>query len=71
MSPVEHVHLTLYFAGDTDPRHLNKVAESVRRAATALGPITLRPEALATLPRQGPARLLAIITDSPGNLIEL
>lgn len=67
----EQVHLTLFFVGDTDPRQLEGVVESVRRSASGIGAIVLRPRRLVTLPERGAARLVAMETDAPANLVEL
>lgn len=67
----DQLHLTLFFVGDTDPRQLNETIESVRRSASGIGPITLTPRALVSLPEHAPPRLLALETDSPPNLLEL
>lgn len=71
MTPVEQVHLTAQFIGDTDPRDLAGVAESVRRSASGIGRFMLTPLRLVTLPRRGPARLVAAETDAPPPLTEL
>lgn len=66
----EQVHLTLYFVGDTDPRQVDTVLESVRRSASGIGPITLTPRSLVSLPERGPPRLVALEVDSSANLME-
>ena len=58
-SAPEQVHLTLQFIGDTDPRELEDVRESVQRAVSGLSPATVRVEALISLPERGRARLVA------------
>jgi len=71
ITPEAQVHLTLYFVGDTDPRRLDEVVESVRRSASGIGEIELRPLRLVTLPEHGAARLVAMETDAPANVVEL
>jgi 2'-5' RNA ligase len=70
-TPEAQVHLTLFFVGDTDPRQLGGVVESVRRSASGIGGIVLRPLRLVTLPARGGPRLVAMETDAPANLVEL
>ncbi len=70
-TPAEQLHLTLLFLGDTDPRHLDWVTESVDRAAAGLSEITLTPQRLIALPKRPAARLIAIETDAPPVLLEL
>ncbi|MCA9288130.1 MAG: RNA 2',3'-cyclic phosphodiesterase [Phycisphaerales bacterium] len=70
-TPPEHVHLTLQFIGDRAERELDETVESIRRSAGGIGPFALRTERLITLPRRGPARLIAAETDSPAPLLEL
>lgn len=69
----EPPHLTLQFLGETHPRELNDIAESMTRSASGLGPITLQATHLSTLPTNAntPPRLLAILTTNPPQLQEL
>ena len=67
----EQVHLTLQFIGDTPSRDMPEVEESVRRSASGIGALTLRPTRLIVLPERGPARLIAAATDSPPAMLEL
>lgn len=72
--PAEQVHLTLLFIGDTDPRDLRAVTESVDRSAAGLEPFHLTPTRLFTIPDRpptAPPRLLAAETDAPPALLEL
>lgn len=69
--PAHQVHLTLFFIGDTHPRELRDVRESVERAASGLPAFHLTPTRLITLPERGPARLIACETDQPAPLMEL
>lgn len=70
-TPPSQVHLTLQFVGDVPARELDDVIESVERSAAGLGPFTLTPRRLVSLPERGRARLVAAETDSPANLLEL
>lgn len=70
-TPPEQVHLTLQFIGNVPPRDLDGVTESVRRATAGIGPFTLTPLRLITLPENGPPRLVAAVTDAPPQLFEL
>lgn len=67
----EQVHLTLQFIGETRQDALPEVEESVRRACAGIGPFTLEPTKLISLPRRGPARLVACETSAPAGLLEL
>ena len=70
-TPLEQVHLTLQFVGDTPAADLERVIESVERAASGLTQPALTPEALITLPERGPKRLIAVRTDADATLLEL
>lgn len=69
------VHLTLHFIGETDPKRLDGVAESVARSASGIGAFTMTPERIVTLPRPSArrreARLVAAATDAPAELLEI
>jgi RNA 2',3'-cyclic 3'-phosphodiesterase len=67
----EQVHMTIQFVGDTDPRELPEVEESVRRSAAGLSSFELRPHRLMTLPPGPRPRLIAVETDAPPSLVEL
>ncbi len=69
--PASQVHLTLFFIGDTHPRDLEHVSESVARAAGGLRGFALTPTRLLTLPESGAPRLLAATTDQPASLMEV
>lgn len=70
-TPVEQVHLTLQFVGDTPSSRVEGVVETVRRAAGGIQGFELIPLRLITLPARGSARLAAIETDAPPPLLEL
>ncbi len=74
-TPLDQLHLTLLFIGETDLRQLPQVQESVERAASGLPAFTLTPQRLTTLPSPSsprtPARLLACETSWPPHAAEL
>lgn len=70
-TPAEHVHLTLQFIGDTRIKDLERVRESVERAASGVGAFRLRPLRLIGLPVRGPTRLIAAETDDPAPMLEI
>ena len=70
-TPAGQVHMTLQFMGDTRAAKLGETIESVERAAAGIGAFTLSPERLLTLPKHGPARLVAAETDAPAPLLEM
>lgn len=68
------LHMTLAFIGDTDPKALPDVRESVDRSCSGVGPFDLRAQRLVTIPTPndgGPARLVAAVTDAPAGLLEV
>ncbi|MBX3375390.1 MAG: RNA 2',3'-cyclic phosphodiesterase [Phycisphaeraceae bacterium] len=71
VTPLDQVHLTVQFIGDTEERELPNVVESVRRAAAGIGTFSLSPQRLISLPERGPVRLVALETDAPTALLEL
>ena len=68
--PLEQVHMTLQFIGETPERDLPEVIESVRRSVAGLEPFTLVPMRLVTFPDRRPPRLIAVETDAPAGLLE-
>jgi len=70
-TPLDQVHITLLFIGDTPARNVPEVIESVERACAGIAPFELRPIGLATLPIQGPPRVIAALTDVPPVILEL
>ncbi|MGI9015228.1 MAG: RNA 2',3'-cyclic phosphodiesterase [Phycisphaerales bacterium] len=70
-TPVEQVHLTLQFIGDTPQSRMETVIESIARAASGIGPVHLQPQRLRILPDRGPARVLAIEANQTPALLEL
>lgn len=78
----EQVHLTLQFIGDTDPRRLDDVIESIDRAKKGIYAFQLQPHVFIAYPkaieqpdgqyrRRPSPRLIAAETDAPSNLLEL
>ncbi len=70
-TPIEQVHLTLQFVGDTPGPRVDDVAETVGRACGGIDAFTLTPIRLITLPERGSPRLLAMQTDAPPPLLEM
>ncbi|QOJ00706.1 MAG: 2'-5' RNA ligase family protein [Phycisphaeraceae bacterium] len=70
-TPVAHVHLTLAFIGETRAAELPIVSESVSRSVSGLGPMTLTPNRLATLPARGVPRTLVCVAEASPVLVEL
>lgn len=70
-TPPDQIHLTIQFIGERTPKELDDAIESVARSASGLGPFRLTPRRLCVLPENGPARLIAIETDAPPQLIEI
>jgi 2'-5' RNA ligase len=68
--PLEQVHMTLQFIGDTPERDLPEVLESVQRSVAGLSRFTLTPFRLITFPDRGTPRLIALETDAPPALLE-
>lgn len=70
-TPLDQVHMTLQFIGETPRRDLDSVQESFERSAAGLPGFTLTPTRLITLPHRGHPRLIAAETDSPPALLEM
>ena len=71
ITPVEQVHMTLQFIGDTRTKDLERVRESVERSVSGIHSFVLTPIRLLTLPERRPARLIAATTDAPAALLEI
>jgi 2'-5' RNA ligase len=65
------LHLTLQFIGDTDPRQLDDVRESISRAVSGIQPATVAVQSLISLPERGRARLIAAALEPHPTLLEL
>lgn len=63
--------MTLFFLGNTGPRELRDVRESVERSVAGVRPFELTPQRLVTLPERGPPRVYAVQTDRPPGLMEI
>lgn len=70
-TPVELIHLTLVFIGNTGAKQVRGVIESVQRAASGIGPVTLSPQRLATHPPGRGPKTVVVFTDAPPGLLEL
>lgn len=70
-TPVEQVHMTVQFIGDTPSAELDATIESVQRAVANLKQFDLRPARLISLPERGPARLVAAETTAHPTLMEI
>lgn len=71
LTPVEQVHLTLQFIGDTPVKELDRTIESCRRAAKGLEAFQLTAQEFITLPERGRTRLIAVETDAHPTLLEI
>ncbi|MCA9312512.1 MAG: RNA 2',3'-cyclic phosphodiesterase [Phycisphaerales bacterium] len=70
LTPPEQVHLTLLFIGPADPREVEEIRESVRRAAAGVSAARSCATTLMTLPRRGPRLVAAAIEPHP-SLLEI
>ncbi len=70
-TPLEQVHLTLLFIGDTADRLLPHVVESVERSVAGLSPCELRVESPIILPLKGLARVLALELSPHPTVLEI
>jgi 2'-5' RNA ligase len=70
-TPVEQLHLTLQFIGDTDPRELDDVCESVERSTSGLAPASIGVTGLISLPERHAPRLVAAELEAHPTLLEL
>jgi 2'-5' RNA ligase len=69
--PLEQVHVTLQFIGDTPAAQIDEVKESVERSTAGVRRFDLRPSLLIKLPQRGTARLIAAEADRPPELMEI
>jgi 2'-5' RNA ligase len=69
--PLEQVHMTLQFIGDTPAPQLDETTESVRRSTGGVKGFDLQPRLLIKLPERGRARLIAAEADRPPGLMEI
>lgn len=68
--PVNQIHLTIHFLGNTPIGAVEKIGQAVEQLS-ALPAFELRPQRLMTLPEGRSPRLIALETDGPRPLIEL
>ena len=69
--PVEQVHMTLQFIGDTPAPQMDKTKETVLRSTGGVKCFDLQPRLLIKLPERGPARLIAAEATRPPGLAEI
>ncbi|MHC4306955.1 MAG: RNA 2',3'-cyclic phosphodiesterase, partial [Planctomycetota bacterium] len=67
--PVEQVHMTLQFIGDTPAPQLAQTTETVGRSTGGVKGFDLEPRLLIKLPERGRARLIAAEADRPAELM--
>lgn len=71
VTPLDQLHLTVFFIGEVAGRDLAATIESATRAAAGLGCFSLTPRRVVSLPERGWPRLVALETDCPSPLLEL
>jgi RNA 2',3'-cyclic 3'-phosphodiesterase len=71
LTPVEQVHMTVQFVGDTPASELDDTIESCLRSTKGLHPFPLTAREFITLPEKGRARLIAVETDPHSTLLEI
>jgi 2'-5' RNA ligase len=69
--PLDQVHVTMQFIGDTPAPQVEQVKESVERSTAGVPRFALRPSLLIKLPPRGAARLIAAEADRPPALLEI
>jgi 2'-5' RNA ligase len=69
--PLEQIHVTLQFLGDTPAPQVEQTKESVDRSTAGVKDFDLRPALLIRLPQRGAARLIAAEADRPPALMEI
>ncbi len=69
--PADQVHMTLHFIGDVPAKQLDATIESVQRATAGISAFDLTVQRLITLGQRGSARLVAVETDRPPELLEI
>lgn len=65
------MHLTLHFVGDLPRHQIEPMRESIARSVAGINRFELTVQRLISLPKQGPARLIAVETDAPPPLLEI
>ncbi|MGQ0629110.1 MAG: RNA 2',3'-cyclic phosphodiesterase [Phycisphaerales bacterium] len=74
VSPIDQVHLTLAYIGETPAKEVRTIEESVQKGCAGIRPFELEITGLSTIPvppDRAPARLLAAMTTAPSGLLEL
>lgn len=71
LTPPEQVHLTVQFIGDVAAADVEEAGISLQRACAGIGPFRLEAVSLRAFPPRGAARLLAIETTAPAEVMEL
>jgi RNA 2',3'-cyclic 3'-phosphodiesterase len=71
LTPIEQIHMTVQFIGDTPARELDATIESVQRGCSGISPFALQMQRLISLPERGQARLIAVELNSCPALLEL
>ncbi len=71
LASASQLHLSLHFLGETDPRRLDDIIESVERSAAGLRAFRLTSDRLACLPELGDPRVLTALTDAPPDMLEI
>ncbi|HMN40023.1 MAG TPA: RNA 2',3'-cyclic phosphodiesterase [Phycisphaerales bacterium] len=69
--PAGQIHMTLLFLGDRPGAELDAIIAKIGAAAAGIGPITLAPHRVFTLPQRPPARVVAHESDASPNIHEL
>lgn len=70
-SPIDRVHITLLFIGDTDERQVPEVVESMTRAASGVAEARATIARLIGLPERGHCRLIAAEASVSRELLEV
>ncbi|RMH09806.1 MAG: RNA 2',3'-cyclic phosphodiesterase [Planctomycetota bacterium] len=68
--PIDQIHLTVHFVGPVHRREVDRVRETLSRAARGIGTFELQPHRLIVLPPRD-CRLVAAETNLPSELAEL
>lgn len=69
--PVDKIHLTVHFIGDTSKKEMDHTIESVERSRAGLRHFDLVPTQYISLPKRGHSRLIACETDAHPTLLEI
>ncbi len=69
--PADQIHMTVLFLGDHPAAEVDAITAKIRAAAAGIGPITLAPHRMFTLPQRPPPRVVAHESDASPNIHEL